>query len=247
LGHLTAAYLFNWKISSIEIAPFGGMLKTDDWSTALAREEIIVVLAGPLYNVCLGFFLHLIFCAGIWTGQWHYYFLFCNLIIACFNMLPIYPLDGGRLLQALLSYYVPYDKCLFITQLFSLFSATGLFVASFLLPASGIHLPIAICASFLFFLNYQALRNRQYLYLRFLLARMRKGVNYNQPISPKIIDQSKPLYVAMSQWYKERYNIITVTNEQGYAIGVLPEKTLLQLFFSNKDHSLTLGALLTKD
>ncbi|MNH43148.1 Peptidase family M50 [compost metagenome] len=49
---------------------------------------------------------------GIWDPGWSEYVWKANLMIGLFNMLPIHPLDGGKLLQAALSYAVNYYKML---------------------------------------------------------------------------------------------------------------------------------------
>ena len=74
------------------------------------RDTVIVALAGPLSNLILAIlsagllYLLVMFPEGVrsWTGAMLYASIFMNLILFIFNMLPVPPLDGGRVAVALL-------------------------------------------------------------------------------------------------------------------------------------------------
>ena len=82
--------------------PYGaaliGEFEDADW-----RDECLIAAAGPLLNVIL-----LIFCIALWWIEPKTYFFTENFAYACLsiaavNLLPVYPLDGGRIVLALLS------------------------------------------------------------------------------------------------------------------------------------------------
>ena len=62
------------------------------------RDSIKIVAAGPLSNLIL-FFASLIFISVGCSNQFITDFAVVNLLLLIFNILPIYPLDGGRLLR----------------------------------------------------------------------------------------------------------------------------------------------------
>lgn len=87
-GHYFAIKIFKGKIDSIEIG-FGGLRMQcsmlDEW------KNIVSILCGPLF----GFSLVLI-------GEWFPKVAVCSCILTLYNMLPILPLDGGRVLHILI-------------------------------------------------------------------------------------------------------------------------------------------------
>lgn len=104
LAHLTCGVALGFKPDTLKIMPLGFSIefKIDviDYnckvlkSNILAVKKMLIALAGPIINifiVILGLILN--FESNI---------IYSNLIIALFNLIPIYPLDGGRILKNLL-------------------------------------------------------------------------------------------------------------------------------------------------
>ena len=102
-GHYFMSYIFKYKIDSINIYPFGGLIKYNEIIDKPLLEELLITLAGPINQIIiylLFFLLH----------KYHYinqYFF--NLLtnyhysILIFNLLPIIPLDGSKILNILLN------------------------------------------------------------------------------------------------------------------------------------------------
>lgn len=233
MGHVTAAWSFRWRMSSMELLPFGGVAKTEEWGTVPSREEMVVALAGPLQHVFIIFlslFLHEV---QFWTKEWTEYFIEANLIIAAFNLLPIYPLDGGRIVQSLFSYCFPYLTCIRYTLWLSTIFSCALFGCSFMIPGNVIHLPLFCISLFLIVSNMVALRKIRYQYMRFLIGRRDKGIPDNARIKKVRIKADDSLWVTVRGWHKEKYHLFEVTDGTGNLIGVLPEERVLERYFSN--------------
>mgnify|MGYP001488422948 CR=1 FL=1 len=106
LGHTLVARAFGLPIKSITLFVFGGVAEMEGEPKA-PRAELFMALAGPLVSVALGFGFSLLanFLEGSAPTEYHavlHYLGTLNFTLAAFNMAPAFPLDGGRVLRALI-------------------------------------------------------------------------------------------------------------------------------------------------
>lgn len=106
-GHVTGAILWNWKIEKVIILPFGGMTYLKENLNRPIKQEWWIVLLGPIYQMV--FFLILYF----W-GYVHPTFTLYHFLLLGFNLLPIVPLDGARILQLCLESFCSYFHAKYI-------------------------------------------------------------------------------------------------------------------------------------
>lgn len=90
-GHCMTAKYFNWKVKTITLTPIGGLAHIEEVNNT-PRQDFWVAVAGPLVNIFLIPIL-----AFLHEGLY-----FINLMILGFNMLPFYPMDGGRILGSII-------------------------------------------------------------------------------------------------------------------------------------------------
>ena len=104
LGHALTARLFGVPTRRIVLSPLGGVAQLEG-GLLRPREELYVALAGPLVSFILaGAAFTLAALAGPWSPAAFFTNLaWANLMLAAFNMLPAFPMDGGRVLRALLA------------------------------------------------------------------------------------------------------------------------------------------------
>ena len=53
MGHAVCAQYFKWRIKSIGLLPFGGNLETEEYGNKSLKEDMLVVLAGPIQHIWL--------------------------------------------------------------------------------------------------------------------------------------------------------------------------------------------------
>ena len=97
LGHALTARLYGNPTHGITLYPFGGVAQLARESRS-AQEEIVVALAGPAVNLVLAGLTAIgLLTLGALPGLWSFFYL--NLALALFNLVPAFPMDGGRVLR----------------------------------------------------------------------------------------------------------------------------------------------------
>tara|TARA_Y100000310_G_scaffold319435_1_gene374700 strand:- start:243 stop:1406 length:1164 start_codon:yes stop_codon:yes gene_type:complete len=109
-SHSLVAKHNNIKVESITLFFFGGVsgITREDISP---KKEFAMALAGPLFSFVLAaaFFTTYFFTknlSGIYINAISFYLFQLNLILGIFNLVPAYPLDGGRMFRAILHHYM---------------------------------------------------------------------------------------------------------------------------------------------
>ncbi|MFR0822683.1 MAG: site-2 protease family protein [Clostridia bacterium] len=110
LGHMVAGMALGFNPKSFTIMPFGVSVafkvpsynynKKIGKANMLAIKKMIIALAGPLTNILIT----IMYC--LWDisflGMDRQLVIYSNILLGIFNLIPIYPLDGGRILKNML-------------------------------------------------------------------------------------------------------------------------------------------------
>lgn len=133
-AHARVAKKLGYELNVIKLMPYGAALCGD--VDLRPKHEVLIALAGPIFNL----FIAVVIAAVWWFLPSSYMFTqafcFCNVYIGLFNFLPVYPLDGGRVLLAVLSGRVKRKNAYRIMRIVSI--VFGLIaVALFILSAFG--------------------------------------------------------------------------------------------------------------
>jgi len=137
IGHAIAAKRFGFNTKSITLYPFGGIAVIE--MKPSSTEEFWIAIAGPAVN----FAIAAISLPILFFGYNIFSFIISiNVLMGVFNMIPAYPMDGGRVLRAILSRKMSKTqatrKALNISRIFSwIFVAAGLWLNWFSLLLVG--------------------------------------------------------------------------------------------------------------
>lgn len=121
LGHCFMARRFGVNVPRILLLPIGGMAEFDSIPRR-PRSEILIALAGPAVNFLI--FAVLIIWVRFPDGWMEVetehslselgrYLVVLNFVMGTFNLVPVFPMDGGRVLRALLAIRLPYVRATF--------------------------------------------------------------------------------------------------------------------------------------
>ncbi|HSW38946.1 MAG TPA: site-2 protease family protein [Acidobacteriota bacterium] len=106
LAHSFVAIRHGIKVASIRLFIFGGLAQVTSEPKS-GRQEFLIALAGPASSIALGAFFLLVYLFAVLQGSGlvagvAFWLGMANILLAFFNMIPGFPLDGGRILRAFL-------------------------------------------------------------------------------------------------------------------------------------------------
>lgn len=203
LGHFLFIRLFKRKVSYILILPFGGIINYQNKENTPLFQDFLINGGGLFINAFLCLFLK--------KGLIHEY----NLLILFFNALPIYPLDGGRLLEVFLSKFFKYKKAIPLVSFLSIICLIVVFVINiFTLKAFSTNLILL----FLLLENVKLFKDRKRKYEFFLLQ---KYLYPNDHLKDKEIKSEH----VFSSFFKGVNNVLFHKEKK------IKEKTILEKYF----------------
>lgn len=228
MAHTVVAIMLGVKVADIEILPFGGQARIEDFTGLDPEIEIYIALAGPLVSL---FLAALSYFLPVWPGHHTIvFFMNLNLALGLFNLLPALPLDGGRILRAVLSRSQGYKKATReaagLGQLFGLGLVAG---GAYFSYTNLIGVNLIVMGFFLFWAARREQRYLAYAFMRFLIHKKeelaksgmlssRQVVAYPETNIRKILDNAQPTY----------YLMVIVMDAQHNVLGMLGETRLIE-------------------
>lgn len=136
-GHAIAAKGYGINTPDITLLPIGGVARLERIPEE-PKQELVIAIAGPLVNVIIAACLYLVIgarghvVAALQSEDMLVRIYLINLLLVLFNLLPAFPMDGGRVLRALLATRLTYARATQVAatvgQIFAfLFGIVGLF------------------------------------------------------------------------------------------------------------------------
>lgn len=105
LAHSLVARRYGLRISSITLFVFGGIAQMED-EPSRPKAEFMMAIAGPVASLLIALAFYLMLVVAYLTGASEIvtgvlrYLVFLNVVLALFNIVPAFPLDGGRVLRS---------------------------------------------------------------------------------------------------------------------------------------------------
>ncbi len=206
LGHIIISKIFKWKIIKIHFGILGGYITYENNYNKPFIEELLVALGGILFQLIFYYICLILFKYNIIMDKTFYMIKAYHYTILLFNIMPIVPLDGAKVIFLLLSVFFPYKKSMILLVFISYL---------FLIPiVFFLHLKILTLLLIFFFLIkkiYLYLKNIPYVFNLFLFDRyinyiLYKENNYIKSNNITLIKRFKNNYFSINNKYvTERY------------------------------------------
>lgn len=191
-GHAITGVILGYKLEKIIIYPCGGITIFNLPLNIPLRNELLILIMGPITQI-IGYFILQRYYQEIYL--YHYALLI-------FNLLPIYPLDGGKILNTLCGYIFCYLNSFYITFIISIIFIILVFIFSIM----HFNLNFVLMIIFMLFKLFKVYQQRYYYYNRFLLERYLNKYKFKKI---KVINNS-------NHFYRDREHIINFKKERDY-------------------------------
>lgn len=193
LGHFLTALFFKWNIDKVIILPFGGITIFKEHLDKPLLQELLIALAGPLFQII---FL-IVFKNNV-------IFINYNIAILLFNLLPIYPLDGSRILNVILNKFISFKYSHIVSLVISyIFIILILFMAISFSNALFIFIMMFIILEV-----FKETIKHKYYFNKFLLERYLYNFNFkkikNISKITQMKKQTKHIFKVGKMYYTER-------------------------------------------
>ena len=203
IAHLIVATKRGYTLKKIKLDMFGLAVELNEKIDE--KDQFSINVAGPLLNL----FLCVLCLASYWLWPFTYFYLntFClsNLILAIFNLLPVYPLDGGKIFRGM----IKSDKAYKILDCIVRFILATLFICAFVITCFNIPNFLFVALA-LFFLTSKANKTPTLSIFKY-----RKNKHFDRVVILKV-DESDTLFNLIKLIKSHHYTIFYVSKLKKY-------------------------------
>lgn len=233
LAHAEVSVRLGYTLDRFVLMPYGAALK-GDFEGVRAKDEILIALAGPLFNAVIA-----VMCTALWwlipaTYAFTDRLVAANLFTAIFNLLPVFPLDGGRIALAALSIKSPRQRAYRRVKIFGYICSPVfaiLFIAVIVFNKT-VNISFALVSVFIFVSTIVPDKNSTYrrLYsMAYLSERLKKGLKVCEIMVPSDVTLIQLDKMLNSNYYTS----FVVVDDNFKRVGVVSETQLEELLKSN--------------
>ena len=194
LGHIITGLHFKYKLDKVIIYPYGGMTKFNTIINTNINKDILVAISGVIVQSIYFILITILYTKGYIREYIYNLFTIYNKSILLFNILPIIPLDGSKIINLILSKYLYYNLSNKLTIIIS-------FITIIIILITRIYeynYSFIIILGILMKNIYDFYKNLEYIYNKFILERYLYKIKYPKK---KIIKNKKKMYKNKSHYF----------------------------------------------
>lgn len=233
--HLFFAYKLKIKVKRIVVLPFGINIKTQEDMTFMS--EILFCSAGPLANLIIAAVLFYLKTNGICFFLSDYIIL-SNISIFLINILPIYPLDGGRIFKRVAEekngHFKAAEICILTSQVFVFLVCIFIFLTILM---SKFNLSIMVLCCFLIYSLSEQKKSSLLTFSQLLIYSSQKLENTNRlPVREIVVNKTALIKDVIKMISESVYVMVTITDKKGKIIARISETELIKKAVEGKKY-----------
>lgn len=186
IGHVFFFLLFSIDIESISIYPFGGITKVNKRLHTRIYKDILIALGGILFQILLFLIFYLLYKYNLIVTSSYKMFNQYNLSILLFNLLPLIPLDGSKLLFSIFLKFFSFNRSYILMVFLGFFSLILFVFYNVFFKINDLIIMI-----FLIFKLYEVFKDRGYILNKFYLERVMYDNYYDGIINDSSVDKMR--------------------------------------------------------
>jgi stage IV sporulation protein FB len=214
MGHIIISKILSYKIDKVIIYPYGGFVKLNTKINTKIENDLLVAISGIIMQSIYFGIIFFLYRNGIVREYIYSLFLLYHKSMLIFNLLPIYPLDGAKIVNLILSKYFSFNIANYISIVISLITVVFFLYSDIYENNYSIILVIGVLMQNI----YKFYKDISYIYNRFILERYLFKFNY----------KDKKVIKNINKMYKNREHLF---NDKGKLIN---EKEYISTFFEKK-------------
>lgn len=205
LGHISISTLFTWNIKKITFYPFGGLTIYDEKIDKPLYQEFLITIFGPIFQMIFFLFIYYLYIKYYIDENIFNIFKNYNYSILIFNLLPILPLDGAKLLNIFFNKFLNFRFAYNITTYISTFILIIFIIFHF-------NFSYLILLTFLISELIKIYKEKNYIFNKFILEKSMYKNDYKKYKkvknkksmfrNKKNLIKNKDIYITEKQLYK---------------------------------------------
>ncbi len=246
LAHALAAEITGRKINLIRILPIGLNVLIDGQEYRLF-SNMAIYFSGPFLNIFLCILGLAISPFEIVKTEYMNFFIISNLYLSIFNLLPVLPLDGGKILNLLLSYRYGLNKAFAYTRRVSFFLTFHIIIVGAIeLIISKYNFSLLIIGMyFIYYLRTERMEGAL-MNIKYLISRrsrlIKKGI---YPARDLVVIQSIRIGEVLKNMDFDRFHFVHVLDEKMKVVKVFTEQEVIDEMMEHST-DVTFGELVRK-
>lgn len=231
LAHYFVLLKLNIEPEKFKLHILGARLEIKDYEDLSSREKLIVCSAGPILNFVVAIIFFIIYKVII-NNEYVYSTYEINLVLFVFNLFPTYPLDGGKILGAILE-----DKMIFkdvndlLIKISYIFGIVFLFLSIMGIFILGeLNITSILAGIFIIYLSYNERRKVMYIIMGDITKKRERLINkkyIDSRVTSVYCEQDMVNLLRIID--KNRFNIFYVLDEEMNLLYILKENEIIDI------------------